>query len=59
MDLADPAVLDGRSWRWFTVRLFGLSLESRTWQRLLGDRREQTEEVSLDEVAALYGVDSE
>jgi hypothetical protein len=31
-------VLDGKTWRWFTVRLFGLSSESRTWAKLRGDR---------------------
>jgi hypothetical protein len=58
VDLADAAVLDGRTWRWFTVRLFGLSLESRTWQRLLGERQ-QPEEASLDEADEAFGVDRE
>lgn len=57
MDLADKAVLDGRTWRWFSVRLFGLSLESRTWKRLLGGQ--PAEEAGLDEVDAAFGVDRE
>jgi hypothetical protein len=24
----------GKTWRWFTVRLFGLSTDSRTWRAL-------------------------
>ena len=34
VDLADPEVLRGRTWRWFIVRLFGLSEQSRTWSHL-------------------------
>ena len=56
MDLASTAVLDGRTWRWFTVRLFGLSLESRTWKRLLSNQQEKAEEVGTDEVDAAFGV---
>ncbi len=59
MDLAEPRVLDRKTWRWFTARLFGLSLESRTWRRLLGEQREQTEEASTDEVDAAFGVERE
>jgi len=58
VDLSLPGELDRRTWRWFTVRLFGLSLDSRTWRRLLGDGQ-QAEEASLDEVDAALGVDRE
>lgn len=29
-------MIRSRTWRWFTVRLFGLSTDSRTWTKLRG-----------------------
>ena len=34
VDLDDPALLAAKTWRWFTVRLFGLPVDSRTWTAL-------------------------
>jgi hypothetical protein len=52
-------VLDGKTWRWFTVRLFGLSLESRLWQTLLGNRKAAEDEASIDEADRVLGVTRE
>lgn len=49
-------MLDGRSWRWFTTRLFGLSLESRLWQTLLGKAKADEEEVSVEDADRAFGV---
>lgn len=57
MDLSLPGEWDRRTWRWFCVRLFGLTLESRTWQRLLAKHRPAEQEASLDEIDAAFGID--
>jgi hypothetical protein len=53
-------VLDGRTWRWFTVRLFNLPPESATWRamRAVLDRRRASstgEVTSKDDVRAAIG----
>lgn len=48
-------MLDGETWRWFTTRLFGLSLESRFWTAMRNklDKPDTTAAVSKDDVQAL------
>lgn len=55
MDLVD-GVLDRRSWRWFTVRLFGLSMQSRTWQRLGSELATGDGDADLAEADRMLGV---
>jgi len=48
--------LDGKTWRWFTIRLFGLSLESRLWQTLLAKTKADSEEASIEDTDRALGV---
>lgn len=60
MDLSLPGEWERRTWRWFKARLFGLSVDSRTWRRLLADRQQVAEEeAGLDELDAMLGIDRE
>lgn len=52
-------MLDGKTWRWFTVRLFGLSLDSRLWQKLLSKSKAEEEEASIEDVDRALGVTRE
>lgn len=53
-------MLNGKTWRWFTTRLFGLTLDSRLWQALLVKPKTDAEVVDdMDEVDRAMGVERE
>lgn len=55
IDLTDPQVLGGRSWRWFVTRLVGLPDTSRTWRGL----REHYQQGGVDADEVLDDADAE
>ncbi|ACU35581.1 hypothetical protein [Actinosynnema mirum] len=52
--------MDTRTWRWFQARLYGLTLESRTWSYLIEVMRGSTaSEASVDDLDRELGITRE
>ena len=56
IDLTEPSILDGKTWRWFCVRLFGLPKEARLWEAL---RTDPEADDSTDSLDAALGISRE
>ncbi|MBE1471367.1 hypothetical protein [Kibdelosporangium phytohabitans] len=59
VDLSDPSAGKRYTWRWFEVRLFGLSADSRTWRKLTGDRGKSEPETSIEDLDRELGITRE
>jgi hypothetical protein len=48
-------VLDGKTWRWFEVRLLGLPADARLWRILYPDGEKDDDGDTLEDVDSFLG----